>query len=262
MGRPSTLGRRVRGHRWRREAYGHRPATPGCMSGAPPGNQPRARSRVCVYRLKHHGVDLPLQTRGMHCLLFVLVGLVAVILPHRNPASLAQQRRSPIPPGWLWFSSERVVMSLWPGAIQVEGTYVFENLRKGTISATVCFPVAVDSEQAFPYDCEVAGHEFWTSVADTAIYWLMKVRPAAAETVRVRYWQQLADKKARYVLTTTQLWPRPVGEAEFVVSVPAEWEGVVLSMVPDSSWTLRGRRFYRAKRKDLRTDADLIVCWQ
>ncbi|MBC7186981.1 MAG: hypothetical protein H5U38_08110 [Calditrichaeota bacterium] len=155
-----------------------------------------------------------------------------------------------------------MVISCWPGQVLVEGSYVFQNLRKGTVAATVCFPVAVDEEQGFPYECEVEGHEFWTSAGDTALFWAMKVRPAVAETVRVRYLQELRGHKVRYILRTTEAWPAPVGDAEFVVAVPASWQGVELSLQPDSTWQEGERRFYRVKRKGLRADVDLVLHWQ
>jgi len=122
------------------------------------------------------------------------------------------------------------------GQLYVEGTYVFENMRKGPVAATVRFPVAVDEGQLFPYAHEVVDHDFWSSEADTAIFWTMKVRPSVPETVRVRYLQELRGKRACYILRTLEAWPAPVGLAEFVVCVPARWQGVELSMAPDSSW--------------------------
>jgi hypothetical protein len=192
----------------------------------------------------------------------LVVLLASFYLAYLPSLSVAQQGSFRIPPGWLHLSAERVVLSCWPGQVLVEGLYVFQNLRRATVAATVCFPVAVDEEQAFPYECEVEGHEFWTSVSDTAIFWAMQVRPAGAETVRVRYLQEMRGKKVRYILRTTQAWPVPVGEAEFVVVLPASWQGVELSPRPDSTWLEGERRFHRVRRKELCTDVDLVIRWQ
>jgi hypothetical protein len=80
--------------------------------------------------------------------------------------------------------------------------------------------------------------------------------------VAVNYRQKLAGSSARYILTTTRSWGRPLEEAEFFIELPHDLEIVSLSYSGFEKWSGEGKVVSHMRKEDFMPDADLVVNWR
>jgi hypothetical protein len=77
----------------------------------------------------------------------------------------------------------------------------------------------------------------------------------------VFYRQPLRGRLARYIVTTTQRWGRPIDRAQFSVTVPAALRNVRLSYLPDRTERRDSLVTYSFARKGFMPSEDVIVTW-
>jgi hypothetical protein len=76
---------------------------------------------------------------------------------------------------------------------------------------------------------------------------------------RVYFRQQLAEKKFKYILTSTENWGRSLEFANFELQVPVYLSIDSLSYPPDTSFIKNEIQFYQWKKKDMMPDRDFVV---
>jgi hypothetical protein len=210
-------------------------------------------------RRKSIWADLAIGT-GYTALIAVLV-FSGILKP---PAHLFRQQ-SPTPtPGSpsavLHFAREEIRMDVHPGAVEITGMYHFTNTLPNPASAVIFYPFPLDSFHAYPDSVSIPGYEFERS--DSGVSFKMRFRPQVEDSFLAYYRQPLRGRQARYIVTTTRVWKRPIDQAQFCIVVPADFKDVKLSYKPDAvsrtdstvTYSFTQRRFY--------PDKDVIVTWK
>lgn len=169
---------------------------------------------------------------------------------------LACSRPSPSP---VSFCREEVALDVRPGLLRVSANYHFFSSATQPLTGLMLYPFPLDSGHAWPDSIVIPGHRF--RLADSGVTFLMKFPPRAEDSFQAFYRQPLLGNAARYIVTSTRKWKRPIDLARFRISVPADLPGVQLNYQPDSItradsvitfWFAR-RRFY--------PDSDVVVTW-
>lgn len=145
------------------------------------------------------------------------------------------------------------------GTVEVLGRYHFVCAAEDTVTALMSYPFPVDSFQGFPDSVALPGHRF--ELTDSAARFVMRFPPRTESSFEAWYRQPLYRTEARYIVTTTRHWRRPLDRAQFEVTVPAGLPDARLNYRPDSTrltdstltWFFTRLRFYPSE--------DVIVRW-
>ena len=145
------------------------------------------------------------------------------------------------------------------GTIEVLGRYYFTCSAEDTVAAIISYPFPLDSFHGYPDSVALSGYRF--QLVDSAARFVMRFPPGEEVSFTAWYRQPLYGPEARYIVTTTRHWRRPLDRAEFAVTVPAELPDARLNYQPDSTrqtdstltWFFTRRKFYPAE--------DVIVTW-
>jgi hypothetical protein len=162
-------------------------------------------------------------------------------------------------PGPVHFAREEVAVTVRAGAVEVLGTYHFTCSARDTVTAVISYPFPLDSFHGYPDSVALPGHRF--RLADSAAQFVMRFRPGGEDSFTAWYRQPLRGPQARYIVTTTRQWRRPIDRAQFRVTVPAGLPGAALNYRPDSTrrddstltWFFTRLGFYPAD--------DVVVSW-
>lgn len=161
--------------------------------------------------------------------------------------------------GTIVFYKERVVISLAPGEVTVEGVYFFRNTSSRERRVRIYYPFPIDEDHPYPDRIEVEGFQFTRE--DRGISWSMSFPACSDTSVRVRYRQKLYANSAAYTLTTTRYWKKPLRRAEFIIKVPRDWEALTISYPPDRREAKDGLVYYYITETDFMPDKDLVIRW-
>jgi hypothetical protein len=163
----------------------------------------------------------------------VILGLVAI------GARSAGQGSDPSR-GWfpLQFHSERICITVLGDSVEVNGFYRFlANAGPGQ-AVTLAFPYPQDSllggaetlrlEEIDP-DGSRRDLRFQELPANRGAAWFLEVPAGDTLLVETVYRQHLRSCFARYIVTTTGLWKRPLHHARFEVALPPEIDSPTFS---------------------------------
>ncbi len=168
--------------------------------------------------------------------------------------------RRPEPAGPIHFAREEVALDIRPGTLEVRGTYHFTCSAPGPLIAGIFYPFPTDSNQLYPDSIEIHGQRF--SESDSGVFFRKKFVPGAGDSFFAYYRQPLRAGSARYIITSTRKWHRPIDLARFRVTVPASFQDVKLSFRPDSSAKTDSTITYYFTRARFYPDRDLVVTWR
>lgn len=163
------------------------------------------------------------------------------------------------------FIRERITVDIDPGWVTVTGVYWFRcnNALGGNFG--IRYPFPVDEHHMFPDSVAVfhAGGEMISHTENrdaNAVDFAVDMRVHPEFTVVYR--QRITGSDARYILTTTSAWKKPLERAVYIVSLPEEFIPESFSLTPDFSRRIGGRRVYTVTRTNFLPDRDLTVSWK
>lgn len=169
--------------------------------------------------------------------------------------------------GRISFVSEHIDMAVEPGRQIITGYYTFRRTGNSPQRFTVSYPFPVNDDMHFPDNISVCRVSDNTRVNvnkhfdHDSVSFEVPFDKANTVTVAVRYIQRLSAHEARYILTTTAAWGKPLEHAEFVISIPDTLNHVALSYTPDLTIIDEGRIIYSMKRSQFMPEKDLVVRW-
>jgi hypothetical protein len=199
-------------------------------------------------------------------LLWLLVSLCAqTCTAQEQPKASAAARTIP-----LRFDSEVIKLFVGSDTLRVEGTYRLICRSDAPPRISLLYPYPADSllgtAATVLLECRVPGGP-WQSLE----YEELPRLPAArwripmdwGETVEVHtiYTQVLLSRYARYIVTTTQAWGRPLRHARFEIYLPENATPVHFSF-PFERLESDGHVFYLYEAEEFSPDTDIIVRWE
>jgi hypothetical protein len=170
-------------------------------------------------------------------------------------------------PGPVTFYREYVIVEPSPGRTSVSARYYFRNTSDRPVRQVISYPFPVDRFHLYPRVVRV-----WEETSeglrpmgfvhhDRSVRWSMRFDPREDKLVRVDYIQDIASPHARYIVTTTKYWERPIELAEFEFRVPVSLDSVRLSFEPDRRSVSGDTVVYYMRREEFMPDEDLDVTW-
>ena len=173
-------------------------------------------------------------------------------------AFLANCRRGPSGP--VHFAREEVELNVRPGTLEVTGTYHLMCESETPIAGVILYPFPIDSAHSFPDTVAIRGRRFARS--DTAVTFTMRFRPGREDSFTAWYRQPLSRNSARYIVTSTRKWNRPIDTARFTITVPANLPGAKLNYRADSTTRTDSTLTWHFTRRRFWPSVDVIVTWR
>lgn len=186
-----------------------------------------------------------------------------VVRPHRfrflSPLVLLAVSCPKPAPSPLHFAREEVSLTVRPGCVEVFGVYHFACLAKEPFMAQLFYPFPLDSFHRYPDSIAVPGRRF--ERADSGISFYAKFRPGKEDSVATFYRQPLNGNRARYIVTTTRKWKRPIDAARFQVTVSVGLRNPKLNYQPDSTSRADSTITYWFTCRSFFPSEDVVVTW-
>jgi hypothetical protein len=125
------------------------------------------------------------------------------------------------------FYREELEFGLDSAFFSVKGNYFFRNEANREIRPVIYFPVgtaAVEKsiDTLIAFDVADPEHPFTVLVQDSVAHFEMKLPPDSRKQVVIYYRQRHDGHRARYILTSTQTWKRPLEYASYRLIAPKE----------------------------------------
>lgn len=163
------------------------------------------------------------------------------------------------------FVSESISMDIVNGQITVNGSYTLRSNDSALDTFPLMYPFPVDSGLSYPDSITVLRAEDRSPIPfrenrERGMI-MFAVRPGISDTFEVSYTQKIDGSSARYILTSTKAWGKPLERAEFNVSVPSNYRNVELSYDPDVKQKDGETVIYTLTRTDFMPDRDLVITW-
>lgn len=165
----------------------------------------------------------------------------------------------------LRFESERIRLEVRGDTLRVEGLYRFEN-PSGLGRVPLFYPYPADSLHGRAWTESLAWRpaagEDWRPLSvkgesERGVRWLLPLAGHPRPEVITVYRQLLEGRHARYIVTTTRAWRRPLARARFELRLPAGTR-LTHSSVPfvreGEIWVFEAERFLPAE--------DIVVEWE
>ena len=170
----------------------------------------------------------------------------------------------------LIFDSESIRLDIVGDSLEVRGTYVLLCRTPVEESIPLFYPFPSDSllggarmvSLAFRAGVDSSAPARWEELplASGVRWWLPPCRgdSIVAEAV---YRQKIKADYARYIVTTTRVWGRPLRRASFEIRLPPGAEPLDFSF-PFERRGERGESYYAYQAQDFFPDRDIVVRWR
>ncbi|MGC9314884.1 MAG: hypothetical protein ACP5G4_04540 [bacterium] len=172
----------------------------------------------------------------------------------------------------LHFAAEDVEIILeGDGYLRVEAEYTFIVDGDCARAIPVIYPVPVDSLMGAPDSAVVIfeGDTITTPPFTTGETYpwatsrfALPVSEGCEKTWHIAYRQKLTAGHARYIVTTLQLWNRPIDTADFTIKYRSNFEEIYISYPPDTRETSDGIITARFHFENWMPERDFVIEWR
>ncbi len=139
----------------------------------------------------------------------------------------------------LQFFREDLSFEIKEDHFYVDGLYYFRNTSNKELKQRLIYPFPQDSAYAKVdslFVINIIDSTITTNMqnGDKGASFTIQIDPDSTAVYRICYRQELKDKMAEYILTTTQTWSRPFEQVNYKLIFPKELKLDSLSYMPDS----------------------------
>lgn len=164
------------------------------------------------------------------------------------------------------FEKEEIQINILGEDCIVIGHYYFKNHSKEPIPNRVLyypFPVQPD----LPYPDSIAifdsnNNSVPFSKTKNGVFFKIHIPPLSTVCYKVKFHQPTPNGRYEYILTTTQMWKKPLSSANFVISIPKYLYLTHLSLDFNKIEETELSKNYFIYRKDFYPTKNLIVEWE
>lgn len=167
------------------------------------------------------------------------------------------------------FDSEVVRLVVEEESLRVEAVYNFLCHPTEAPIMPLFYPYPADSlmggARTVALQCRAPGMawepmEFIELPGGEGARWIVPLNRGDTLQIRAVYRQALRASYARYIVTTTKAWGRPLSYARFEIYLPNDAEPAEHSF-PIKPQLLQGQRVYVYEASDFMPEQDLTVTW-
>jgi len=162
------------------------------------------------------------------------------------------------------FYREEITFELDSLFFTVNGDYYFRNTSDNLLSPKVTFPIASSGSQRLLDTIMVFAQENLANpvpvtLKDTLARFTINLPPESERMFKVIYRQRHNGSAAKYILTSTNFWKKPIEDARYSLVVPHYIDITGFSIPPDSDTNFGDRRIYYWKKAQFMPDKEFIL---
>lgn len=181
-----------------------------------------------------------------------------------DPALPRPSSQSPIE-----FFQEEIILSVNNSEATINGIYYFRNNTDKDGEFPVLFPFHVDSLSLFPHSIKpyiidsnkVTELNFQLIRDANSISIAIPLKSHSTTKWYLDYSQVIKAPKARYIVTSTNAWHKPLKEATYRFVVPADYDGVSTWPSADTSYKDGANTVFLSHRLDFLPQKDMEISW-
>jgi hypothetical protein len=166
----------------------------------------------------------------------------------------------------LQFYGEKIEICILGDNALVTGEYYFRNNTSHPIRRTLYYPFVINQNLPWPDSISVYQVSEKKSLtcrkAKEGILFTLQVPADSRVIYKVTYRQQTPNQKMEYILTTTQKWGHPLVFAEYSIILPKEFKLLDISLVPDSSQSIKHKQIIKINRQNYLPTKNLTLYWK
>jgi hypothetical protein len=162
----------------------------------------------------------------------------------------------------LQFYREDIVFKVNENVAETDAIYQFCNVSEKDIQTPLFYPFpenTMDLVDSIVIRDMKTNEIIQYKEGKSGIFFDISVKAYGQATCRVYFRQQVAEKKFRYILTSTESWGRALDFANFELQVPEYIKIDSLSYPPDTSFIKDNLQYYYWKIKDFMPRKDFEV---
>lgn len=161
----------------------------------------------------------------------------------------------------LSFVEEDLTFEIIDSVFIVKGLYFFSSPAEKDY--LIVYPFPTDTIYSIPFDINVID----IKTADTLAYKMtdnhssmaFKARISGQTQLYITYSQSLKSKKAKYILTTTRSWNKPLERAEYKLLTDTNLVVKGFSMKPETAITVDGKHVYVWQKENFMPEKDFEI---
>ena len=165
----------------------------------------------------------------------------------------------------LSFIREKIEMTIQnDSSFIVTGKYYFLNKSDKEINSNFYYPFVINKNYHFPDSIAIKNDNkipVFYSKSKKGIFFTIKALPKDTSEFSAFYRQKNFNRRAEYILTTTQNWNLPLQKAEYIVNLPKYLKLKSISLQPDSIKNSLSFKTYFITKENFMPLVNLIVEW-
>ncbi|MBC8415409.1 MAG: DUF4424 family protein [Candidatus Cloacimonetes bacterium] len=164
----------------------------------------------------------------------------------------------------LQFFREDLSFEIKEDHFYVDGLYYFRNISNKELKQRLIYPFPQDSaygkvDSLFMINVIDSTITTNLQIGDKGASFTIQIDPDSTAVYRIGYLQELKDKKAEYILTTTQTWGRPFEQVNYTLTFPKELSLDSISYMPDSLREESNRYIFFWYKENFMPDRNFII---
>jgi hypothetical protein len=164
------------------------------------------------------------------------------------------------------FVREKITVRVHGTYCTLDASYYFRNHGASVAQCPIFYPLLNTKTLPFPDSLFAAEDTSTTPLAlnrtKDGVSFSIRIPPDETKCVRVWYRQRTPVKRFEYILTTTQLWGKPLELAEFIIIVPDSLQLTFKSIPVDKIVKHGSETEYHSVQRNFMPTANLVIEWK
>ncbi len=168
------------------------------------------------------------------------------------------------------FFKEEITLSVNDSDVTVNGVYYFRNNTDKIGKFPVLFPFHVDSLSLFPnlikayiIDSATVNDLNYQKIRKAnSISIAIPIKSQAVTIWHLDYSQKIKAPKARYIITTTNAWDKPLEEVTYKFIVPSDFDSLTAWPTPDTAFIDESNMILICHKTDFLPQQDMEISWR
>ncbi len=167
------------------------------------------------------------------------------------------------------FFKEEITMAVTDSTSSISGVYYFRNNTEKDRPYSVVFPFYVDGVSHYPHEIRayaVDGDDTLTVETEAlegqnAIRLRIPMKPEAVTIWHLDYTQRIESDYARYILTSTSAWGKPLEEATYRFIIPMDYRIIEIWPQADKARRVKPNLEMWCEKINFMPDQDMRIFW-
>ena len=168
------------------------------------------------------------------------------------------------------FFQEEITLSVTDSMASVEGVYHFRNISDIDAPFPVLFPFYVDSLSLYPETIKayiirndsLVEIPFRKMPERNAVMLNIPITPKGITVWHLDYSQRILSPRAKYILTSTASWAKPLEDATYKFVVPEKFDSVEVWPEADEVTKHGDKKIYCAHQVDFMPHREMEIFWK